>query len=145
LFCPYFCILVGALATAGQYAACPHEPDRRMSKRPESPLRSRVPRLIAVLAVSACTGVSGCSSVSHVIADSWPRALGGLPEGVPKRPETPPAYLPVHDMPPARDTTKMTKEERAKFEADIAASRSQTATQAEELKTEAPSRLPPLY
>ena len=102
-----------------------------------------VARLAGAAALAALVG--GCSGVSHVIADNWPRALGGLPEGVPPRLDTPPAYMPVHDMPPARDTKKMTPQERAKFEADMAASRNQNSREAQELKTEAPERLPPIH
>ena len=56
----------------------------------------------------ACALLAGCSSVSHVIADNWPRALGGLPEGVPPRDQEPPAFMPVHDMPPPRDNKAIT-------------------------------------
>ena len=88
--------------------------------------------------------LSGCSSASHVIADSWPRMLGGLPEGVPPRLETPPAYMPVHDVPPPRDTKRMTQQEKAKVEAEIAASRTQNTNQAEETKKQSPENLPPI-
>ena len=107
------------------------------------PVKLLVARLAGAAALAALVG--GCSGVSHVIADNWPRALGGLPEGVPPRLDTPPAYMPVHDMPPARDTKKMTPQERAKFEADMAASRNQNSREAQELKTEAPERLPPIH
>ena len=80
-----------------------------------------------------------------MVADHWPRVLGGLPEGVPPRLETPPAYLPVHDVPPPRDTKKMTPQERAKYEAEIAASRTQTTAQGEEAKSQSPARLPPIH
>ena len=89
--------------------------------------------------------LTGCSSVSHVIADHWPRMLGGLPEGVPPRVENPPAYMSVNDMPPPRDTKKLTPEERAKFQAEMAASRSQTTSQGEETKSQSPARLPPIH
>ena len=86
-----------------------------------------------------------CSSVSHVIADNWPRALGGLPEGVPPRPETPAAYQPVHDTPPPRETKPLTPAERQKLEAEMAAKRGENTTQAEELRSQAPARLPPIH
>jgi hypothetical protein len=108
-------------------------------------LRAYHARIAGLSAVLLCTVLTGCSSVSHVIADSWPRALGGLPEGVPPRAQTPPAYMAVHDTPPARDTKKMTPEERAKFEAELAASRGQNTSQAEEVKSEAPGQLPPVH
>jgi hypothetical protein len=92
-----------------------------------------------------CAVLTGCSSVSHVIADNWPRMLGGLPEGVPPRPDVAPVYMPVHDTPPPRDTRKMTPEERAKFEAELAEKRSQNAAQAEEVKSRSPGQLPPSH
>jgi len=101
--------------------------------------------LAAVLAICACALLTGCSSVSHVIADTWPRALGGLPEGVPPRPENPPAYSAIFDRPPPRDSTKMTKEERAKLEADLKAGRSENITQAGEVKSQSPNVLPPIH
>jgi hypothetical protein len=99
---------------------------------------------IAALLVVGAGAMAGCSSVSHVVADSWPRMLGGLPEGVPPRLETPPAYMPVHDVPPPRDTKKMTAQEKAKIEAEMAASRTQNTTQAEETKKQSPDNLPPI-
>jgi len=101
--------------------------------------------LAAALAICACALLTGCSSVSHVIADTWPRALGGLPEGVPPRPENPPAYSAIFDRPPPRDSTKMTKEERAKLEADLKAGRSENITQAGEVKSQSPNVLPPIH
>jgi hypothetical protein len=108
-------------------------------------LRAYRVRIAGLSAVLLCALLPACSSVSHVIADTWPHALGGLPEGVPPRPQTPPAYMAVHDAPPARDTKKMTPEERAKFEAELAASRSQNTSQAEGVKGEAPGQRSPLH
>ena len=99
---------------------------------------------IAALLVVGAGALPGCSSVSHVVADSWPRLLGGLPEGVPPRLETPPAYMPVHDVPPPRDTKRMTPQEKAKVEAEMATSRTQNANQAEETKKQSPENLPPI-
>ena len=108
-------------------------------------LQRRLGQFLTALGLVACMLLSACSSVSHVIADSWPRALGGLPEGVPPRLETPPAYMPVHDMPPPRDTKKMTPEERAKYEAELAASRTQNTTQGDEAKSQSPAQLTPIH
>jgi hypothetical protein len=62
------------------------------------------------------------------MGDQMPAAIGGLPEGVPKRPETPPAYPSVHDMPPARGSKVLTAAEQKKLEDDLAAARARTAT-----------------
>ena len=108
--------------------------------------RRHVARIAAAaMAVGACAMLTACSSISHVMADNWPRALGGLPEGVPPRVQNPPAYMSVNDPPPARDTKKLTPEERAKAEAEMAASRSQNTTQGEETKSQSSSRLPPIH
>ena len=117
----------------------------RVSDRGELALRWGRAGIAGAAALLLCAMLTGCSSVSHVIADSWPHVLGGLPEGVPPRAQTPPAYMAVHDTPPARDTKKMTPEERAKFEAELAASRSQNTSQAEGAKSEAPGQLPPVH
>jgi len=93
--------------------------------------------------VTSVSGLlAGCSSVSHVVADHWPRMLGGLPEGVPPRLENPPEYMSVNETPPARDTKKLTPEERAKYEAEIAASRTQNTTQGEQAKTQSAAQPP---
>jgi hypothetical protein len=47
----------------------------------------------------------------------------GLPENTPPRPETPAAYLPVHDIPAPRDTVVLTPEEQARIERELAAAR----------------------
>jgi hypothetical protein len=93
----------------------------------------------AAVAVLACALLTGCSTVSNVIADSWPHALGGLPEGVPPRGEPPPMPA-VHEMPPPRDSARMTPQERKKYEEELRANRSQTATQGEETRSSAPGR-----
>ena len=102
-------------------------------------------RIACLSGLLLCSVLTGCSSVSHVVADSWPRMLGGLPEGVPPRSETPPAYMPVHDTPPPRDTKKMTAEERAKYEAELAASRTQNTSQAQEVKSESSGQPQPVH
>jgi hypothetical protein len=106
--------------------------------------RCRAAPLVALVAISAGTMLTACSSVSHVIADNWPHMLGGLPEGVPPRNPNPPAYMSINEPMPARDTKKLTPEERAKFEAEMATRRSQNTTQGEEMKSESSTRLPPI-
>ena len=86
--------------------------------------------------------LSACSSVSNTIADAWPRALGGLPEGVPPRPETPPAFMPVHDMPPPRENKAITPDERKQIETEMSANRGENTSQAEDLRAR---RLPPVH
>lgn len=110
----------------------------------EAQLRQFAARIGAVVAVCACALLGGCSSVSHAVADNWPRVLGGLPEGIPPRNQNPPAYMSVNEPPPTRDTKKMTPEERAKAEAEMAASRSQNTSQREETKSQSSTRITPI-
>jgi hypothetical protein len=114
-------------------------------KGPESLSRCHVARLAGLAGILACGLLSACSSFSHTVADNWPRALGGLPEGVPARSETPPAFMPLQQAAPQRDTKPMTPEERKKMEAEMAASRGENTSQAEQLKSESPSRLSPIH
>jgi hypothetical protein len=71
--------------------------------------------------------LGACSSVLSEI----PAQMGGLPAGTPARPETPPAYPAVHDMPPPRSAAVLTEEERKKVEAELAAMRAEQARKAE--------------
>jgi hypothetical protein len=76
----------------------------------------------ALLLVALALG--GCSSQ---IADL-------TPGDVQAHPKEPGAYLPVHDLPPARDEAVIPPEQRAKIEADLAAARDRQATVAKDAK-----------
>ena len=52
------------------------------------------------------------------MGDNLPAPIG-LPQGVPERPAVEREFLPVHDMPPARDTKPLSDAERKKVEADL--------------------------
>jgi hypothetical protein len=67
----------------------------------------------------AAATIAGCSSVFSEL----PQDLGGIPEGAPARAETSPSYPRVHEMPPQRDSTVLTAEQRKKLEAELAAAR----------------------
>jgi hypothetical protein len=86
--------------------------------RPEQPCR-REPLWALLLSLIAAATIAGCSSVFSEL----PKDLGGLPEGAPARSEMPPAYPHVHEMPPPRDSTVLTAEQRKKLEAELAAAR----------------------
>jgi hypothetical protein len=49
--------------------------------------------------------------------------MGGLPANAPARPDVPPPFPAIHDMPPARTNTVLTEEERRKAEEDLVAAR----------------------
>ena len=68
----------------------------------------------AGFAVAGVGGLGACSSMG----DNLPAPIG-LPQGVPERPAVEREFLPVHDMPPARDTKPLSDAERKKVEADL--------------------------
>jgi len=70
--------------------------------------------------------LAGCSSTMSEL----PTQLGGLPSNTPARPDSPPVYPAVHDMPPPRSAAVLTDEERKKVEADLAAMRAEQAKRA---------------
>ncbi len=74
--------------------------------------------LAATMALSGCAG--------H-IADSVPAAIGGLPEKIPQRSETPPEFPAVHDQPAARAEGLLNEAERKKLKDDLNASRERAA------------------
>ena len=110
-----------------------------MSQSLRLPATSRV-RGGLCAATLACTLLTGCSAVSHVIADNWPHLLGGMPPGVPPRDQAPPPVPAVHEMPPPRDSARMTPEERKQYEEELRATRSEAVTQGEETRSAAPGR-----
>ena len=59
------------------------------------------------------------NDIGAKIADTLPKAAGGLPAGLPPRPDVAPAFLAVHEMPPERGLKRMTIEQRKKLEADL--------------------------
>jgi len=88
---------------------------------------------LAALAAFLFAGAAGIlSSCSSVLSELPPQA-GGLPEGTPERPGTPPAYPAVHDMPPPRNSgVVLTEEEKKKVEAELEAIRAEQARRAAE-------------
>ena len=84
-------------------------------------------RLAGVVAVAGgAMLLAGCSSTISEL----PTQFGGLPANTPARPDTPPVYPAVHDMPPPRSAAVLTDEERKKVEADLAALRAEQAKRA---------------
>lgn len=56
--------------------------------------------------------------------------LVGTPADAPGRPKEPGAYLPVEDLPPARDAAAMAPAEQDKLKAELAAARNRQAVAA---------------
>lgn len=75
-------------------------------------------RLAAIgLTLGLAGGTAGCTSFVSDLP------VVGEPAHIPPRPETPPAFPAVHDMPPARDTKPLTADQRKSLEAELAAAR----------------------
>ena len=70
--------------------------------------------------LAASMALSGCAS--H-LADSVPAVVGGLPEKIPPRSETPPEFPAVHDRPAPRADGLLSEAERKKLKDDLNASR----------------------
>jgi hypothetical protein len=77
----------------------------------------------AVLLLSALA-LGGCSTS---IADM---PLVGTPAGAPERPKEAGAYVPVHDLPPARDEAALTPAQQAEIQKELLAARDRQASEA---------------
>lgn len=89
--------------------------------------------LACVLSLSACASMS--EKMSTTMAEN---SMIGLPTNAPARPEAPPAFPAVHDMPAPRPTPMLTGLEQQKMEDDLVQARQQldgTATQKTAEKT----------
>lgn len=83
---------------------------------------NRIRGLLAAGALLASVlAVGGCSTT---IADM---PTVGLPTDAPARPKEAGAYLPVHDLPPARDEAAMKPAEQDKIEKELIAARERQA------------------
>jgi hypothetical protein len=92
-------------------------------------------RRCATCAIAAALGLavllSGCSSA----IDAIPTALGGLPEGVPERPPTPPFYPAVHDMPPPRADVALSEDERKRLRQELTVTRDRIEKEGTDITT----------
>src|SRR5262249_17729388 len=84
-------------------------------------------RTIAAGLIVVCAMLGGCSIP---VAD-LPGI--GLPANAPARTENPPAYLPVHDVPPPRDEAVLTPDEQKKIRAELLNARDKQNAQANAL------------
>jgi hypothetical protein len=96
---------------------------RAMPRSPGGLLRFAA---LAGMLLACATIIAGCASPN--IGEHLPTAAGGLPEGVPARPQTPSQYPSVNDMPPPRGTAVLTSEEQQKAEDDLIAARNRAAS-----------------
>ena len=82
----------------------------------------------SVLVLAGALLLSSCANMTDVgnnLGSEMPTMVGGLPQAAPERPQTPPAFPAVHDMPPPRNTKVMTEEEKKRAEAELAVMREQ--------------------
>ena len=75
--------------------------------------------------------VGRAAKIGLNLGNELPTAIGGMPQAAPQRPETPPDFPAVHDMPPPRTTKVMTEEEKKRAEAELALMREQQARRAQ--------------
>ena len=86
-------------------------------------LHRRLQLQSVLLACGLAAALAGCSSSSlDTINSTLPREMA-LPADAPQRPETPPAFPAVHDMPPPRANATLSPEEQVKLEDDLVAVR----------------------
>jgi hypothetical protein len=85
-----------------------------MASNPQRCRRACARRGGSVLALALSVALCACSS----LGDNLPAPLG-LPEGAPERPAVEREFLPVHEMPPPRDTKPLDEQERKKLEAEL--------------------------
>ena len=84
----------------------------------------RAARLAA--AVACACGLSACASMSEKMAtDMSQNSLIGLPATAPVRPEAPPAFPAVHDIPPPRGNSVLSNTEQVRMEEELVAARDQ--------------------
>ena len=87
-------------------------------------LKNRGTRLALGVFVAAAFALGGCTSQ---IADL-------TPADTQPHPKEAGGYMPVHDIPPARDEAVIPPEQRAKIEAELAAARERQITAAKDAK-----------
>jgi hypothetical protein len=81
---------------------------------------------LLLLTLGLAAGVSGCSSISEKLAgDMSEMPAIGLPANAPARPDAPPTFPAVHDMPPPRAAAVLNDVEQQKLEDDLVAAREQ--------------------
>ena len=100
----------------------------------------------ALFACGLAAALAGCSSSSlTTLNDALPRQVA-LPADAPERPEAPPAFPAVHDMPPPRASVALSPEEQIKLEDDLVALRTRQSatavTPAAAAKKRAPAAAP---
>jgi hypothetical protein len=100
---------------------------RQRGSRGGSQTRSCTVFIFALGLTAGAVTITGCAST---VADHTPTAMGGLPEGAPARPSSPPAYPAVNDVPPPRSSAVLSSAEQKKLEDELAEARKRAAAAA---------------
>jgi hypothetical protein len=87
------------------------------------PVDRKISALAAAVLLLSALALGGCSTS---IADL---PLVGTPADAPERPKEAGAYLPVHDLPPARDEAALTPAQRAEIQKELLAARDRQASE----------------
>jgi hypothetical protein len=104
-----------------------------LAKMSKSPSLGRKLRQFAQLSLGLTLALAGAGPLAScsTMGGDIPTAMGGLPDGAPARPQAPPPYPAVHDMPPPRSSAVLTEEEKKRVEAELAVMREQQARRAQ--------------
>jgi len=85
-----------------------------------SPIVRALRFVVPAAGMVAAAGLSACGSISHNIAATMSQMPAvGVSDSAPARPESPPPYPAVHDLPPPRERTVLTEIEQQKLEDDL--------------------------
>src|SRR5262249_49197295 len=90
----------------------------------------------SMLALAGALLLSSCANFGNNLGNELPTMIGGMPQSIPERPQTPPESRAVHDMPPPRKSKVMTEEEKKRAEAELATMRAQQARRAQSAATD---------
>jgi len=94
-------------------------PAMRLS-RATSPIIRALRFVIPAAGMVAAAGLSACGSISQNLASTMSQMPAvGVSGSAPARPENPPPYPAVHDLPPPRERTVLTEIEQQKLEDDL--------------------------
>jgi len=85
-----------------------------------SPIVRALRFVIPAAGMAVAAGLSACGSISQNLAATMSQMPAvGLSDSAPARPENPPPYPAVHDLPPLRERTVLTEIEQQKLEDDL--------------------------
>jgi hypothetical protein len=104
--------------------------------------RAVVSRIVSVTATAVLITVCAVSlSACSIPVSDLP--LIGLPANAPPRTDNPPAYLPVHDVPPPRDEEVLTTDQQKKLQTELLTKRDKQTSEANALAKSTPTDTPP--